>query len=165
MRFSEPQNLEWLDEPLIKPKSKEDQRKELVLAEGQDVLNELLNLTTEARLYDLATMPVNRLAWRPARSTPQWHVARQREDYESWRSWQDAVVKKAGMVVAKGPSDSAAPVTAGERRKRAVAARVEVRLPELEPEHAGKGFGRGGEVEIVEPREWDGFRRRLLGVL
>jgi len=163
MRFSEPQNLQWLDEPLIKKKSKEEQSKELVLAEGQDVLNELLNLTANARLYDLAAMPANRLAWRPARSTPQWHVARQREDYESWRSWQDVVVKKAGMVVSNSLSKSNA-VAAGERKKRAVAARVQVRLPS-ELGHTGKGLGSIGEVEIVEPREWDGFRAQILGVV
>jgi len=64
------------------------------------------------------------------------------------------------MVASRG----AAPVAAGERKKRAVAAKVEVRLPALD--HGLKGLtGNGGEVEIVEPREWDGFRGRFLGVV
>lgn len=157
LRFTEPQNMDWLETPLINPKSKEEQRKELVLTEGNDVLNELLNLTTSpaAQLYDLKTMPENRLAWRPAKNTPQWHVAKQREEWESWRAWRGAVVKKADLLASK----EGAKALGGKKRRgpTAVAARIELRLPDLE----GKGHIGVGEVEIVEPGVWDQFRGRL----
>lgn len=149
LRLSEPQNLDWLDAPLIKPKSKEEQRKELILAEGQDVFNELLNLTTTATLYDLNRMPKNRLAWRPAKSTPQWHVAKQKEDYECWKSWQETVLQRSKAVASAN----------GQRRigKRGRAlAKIELRLPDLE----GKSLT-GGEVEIVDPGDFENFRGRL----
>ena len=74
-RLGDSQGLDWLDAPLIKPKTKEEQRKALVLTEGQDVMNELLNLASTAKIYDLSTMPKNRLAWRAAKTTPQYFVA------------------------------------------------------------------------------------------
>lgn len=150
MRFTEPQSNDWLHTPLIAPKTRIEQRQDLVLAEGQDVLNELLNLTTSAKIYDLSTMPNNRLTWRPAKSTPQYHVAKQREDYEAWSSWREAVTKKGQALI---PRDEA---RIAERRKRTVAATVELRLPEL----YGKEV-RGGEVEIVEPGEFENFRTQL----
>ncbi|KAH7407187.1 dynein associated protein-domain-containing protein [Cadophora sp. MPI-SDFR-AT-0126] len=151
-RLTQPQNLDWLDAPLIKPKSKEEQRKALVLAEGQDVLNELLTLTSTAKLYDLSVMPKNRLAWRPARATPQYHVAKQRENYEAWSSWKDGVVKKARVLEERDANRGM------EKRSRGgLAARVLLNLPELE----AKGVRPGGEVEIVDPDDFDGFRGRL----
>jgi dynactin 1 len=149
IRLSEPQNLEWLDTPLIKPKSKEEQRKELILAEGQDVFNELLNLTTTAKLYDLSIMPKNRLAWRPAKSTPQWHVAKQKEDYESWKSWQEAVLQKS-----KALASTKCPRRMGKKGR--ALAKIELRLPDLE----GKSLA-VGEVEIVDPGDFENFRGRL----
>jgi dynactin 1 len=136
---------------LIKPKTKEEQRKALVLAEGNDVLNELLNLTSTAKVYDLSTMPKNRLAWRPAKSTPQYYVAKQREDYEAWSSWKESVVKK-GNVLAERDANK----RVGKKRGN-MATKIELRLPDLE----AKGIGGGREVEIVEPDEFEGFRGRL----
>ncbi|KAG0646140.1 dynein-associated polypeptide [Hyphodiscus hymeniophilus] len=151
-RFGDSQNLAWLDAPLKKSPSKIQQRKTLVLAEGQDVLNELLNLASTAKVYDLSTMPKNRLAWRPAMSTPQYHVAKQREDYEAWSSWREAVVKK-GRALAERDINRGA-----ERKSReTAAAKVALRLPDLEEK--GAGFGR--EVEIVNPDDFEGLRDRL----
>lgn len=151
-RFADNQCMDWLEAPLIKPTTKEEQRKALVLAEGQDVLNELLDLTSTAKMYDLRTMPKNRLAWRPAKTTPQYHVAKQREDYEAWSSWKEVVVKKARVLEERDVNSRI------ERRTRGnIAAKVHMRLPDLE----SKGVRPGGEVEIVNPDDFEGFRGRL----
>lgn len=151
-RLTDSETFDWLEAPLIKPKSKEEQRKALVHSEGQDVLNELLNLTSTAKLYDLSTMPKNRLAWRPAKKTPQYHVAKQREDYESWSSWKEGVVKKARVLEER---DGNARI---ERKMRGnIAAKVHLRLPDLE----AKGVRPGGEVDILNPDDFEDFRGRL----
>lgn len=149
-RLGASQGLEWLEAPLIKPESKEEQRKNLVLAEGQDVLNELLSLTSTGKIYDLSTMPKNRLAWRPAKTTPQYFVAKQREDYEAWSSWKESVVKK-GRVLEERDANRGM-----EKKMRSFAAKVQLRLPDLE----GK-IRSGREVEIVNSDDFEGFRDRL----
>jgi dynactin 1 len=151
-RLTEPQSLNWLEAPLTKPASKEGQRKALVLAEGHDVLNELLNLATTAKVYDLSTMPKNRLAWRPAKTTPRYHVAKQREDYEAWRSWREAVVKKGQAFVERDINR-----VMDCRKRGQMAAKVDLSLPDLE----AKGIGSGRVVEIVNPEDFEGFRGRL----
>ncbi|RDW75735.1 hypothetical protein BP5796_06556 [Coleophoma crateriformis] len=153
-RLLEPQTLDWLEAPLTTPVSKEEQRKALVLSEGQEVLNELLNLTTNTKIYDLSAMPKNRLAWRPAKSTPQYHVAKQRENYESWSSWRDAVVKK-GQVLAE--RDNNILMNAEKRKRGHMAAKVKLRLPDWEE----KGAGRGREVYIVDPNGFEEFQEKL----
>jgi dynactin 1 len=151
-RLTDERGLDWLQAPLIKLKTKEQQRKALVLSEGDDVLNELLNLAKNASIYDLSTMPKNRLAWRPAKSTPQYHVAKQREDYEAWSSWKDVVVRKARVLEERDANSRI------DRRPRGnMAAKVQMRLPDLE----GKGIRAGGKVEIVESNDFEGFRNKL----
>ncbi|KAI9737210.1 MAG: hypothetical protein M1818_005742 [Claussenomyces sp. TS43310] len=150
-RLTEPHHTAWLSEPLIKPKNAATVRKELVVAEGQDVLNELLNLTKDAKLYDLASMPKNKLAWRPAKSTPQYHVAKQRENFEAWAAWREAVVKDGRALE---PKDSNIGVRS--QRKGKLAARIDLQLPNLE----AKGV-QGGEVEIVDPEDFEQLRGRL----
>ncbi|KAI9832467.1 MAG: hypothetical protein M1826_001791 [Phylliscum demangeonii] len=95
----------WLHAPLTRPsRSPKADRAHLVRAEAHDVLHELLALATShetdrsAAIYDLRRTPEDRLAWRPARSTPQWHVRRQRELWERWREWKDDVVAKGRDV-------------------------------------------------------------------
>lgn len=150
-RLDEPYNAAWLSEPLIKPKSQAAIQKDLVIAEGQDVLNELLNLAKDAKLYDLASMPKNKLAWRPAKNTPQYHVAKQREDYEAWSAWQDAVTKKAQEYKVKDDN------TRLHKKKRGkLAARVDFRLPGMDSKVLGDG-----EVEIIEPGDFEQMRERL----
>ncbi|KAH6682639.1 dynein associated protein-domain-containing protein [Halenospora varia] len=151
-RLADSQGLDWLSSPLTKSKPKEEQRKDLVLAEGQDVFNELLNLASTAKVYDLSTLPKNRLAWRPAKSTPQYHVAKQREDYEAWSSWKESVVKKANVLTERDPNRGP------ENKKRGkMAARVALKLPYFESKSAHKG----GAVEIVDPDDFEGFKGRL----
>jgi dynactin 1 len=151
-RLCNPQSLDWLDAPLKKLPSNEEQRKSLVLAEGQDVLNELLNLAATAQMYDLKQSPKNRFAWRPAKSTPQYHVAKQREDYEAWSSWREAVVKKGEALVERDANRRKELKSRGN-----LAATVAFRLPNFD----GKGIGSGREVEIVDPDDFEGFKNRL----
>ena len=98
LRFVElhnPSTSSWLHEPLVKPPSSSETRASLVRSEAQDVLYEMVHLVaTQADIYDLRRSPSNRLAWRPAHTTPQWHVLRQREQWERWREWKDEVVQK-----------------------------------------------------------------------
>jgi dynactin 1 len=156
LRISDSNNRDWLSMPLLQPKSVAEQRRELVLAEGQDVLHELLNLVTSAEMYDLSTMPKNRLKWRPTKSTPQYHAAKQREEYESWNCWREAVLKKGKAIIPKVGS-RALGGTGVNRRQPDVLARVELKLPGTEAE----GKNRGGQVQIVEPAEFEGVRRGL----
>ncbi|KAI9642843.1 hypothetical protein NHQ30_008577 [Ciborinia camelliae] len=158
VKLSERENMLWLDEPLIKPKSIEEQRKALVIAEGQDVLSELLTLATgeNSRVYDLGAMQKDRGKWRPAKSTPGYWVARQREEYEDWRQWKEDVVRK-GRVLGEREENLGRGVGTGRRRLRAgmekgnVAATIDLKWKELER----KGAGRGMSVAIVGSEEWD----------
>lgn len=149
-RLTEPHNQDWLSTPLSKPKPIDTLRKELVVSEGREVLDELLNLTKSAKLYDLGSMPENRLTWRPAKSTPQYHVAKQRENYAAWNGWRQAVVRKGEALAARDAN-----LGIGKRRGGEFAAKVHFSLPEMH----GKGFQ--GEVEIVQPGEFDELRERL----
>ncbi|CAG8982572.1 hypothetical protein HYALB_00007288 [Hymenoscyphus albidus] len=150
-RLTDPQSHDWLEAPLAKPKSKEEQRRALVVSEGQDVLNELLKLASTAQVFDLSTMPENRLAWRPLNSTPQYHVAKQRENYVAWDGWKANVVKKAQVLAERDINRQT------KKSRGNLAAKVALRLPDWD----GKGINRGREVEIVNPDEFEGFRGRL----
>lgn len=154
-RVSDAKNCDWLATPLLQPKSNAEQREELVIAEGQDVLHELLNLTTAASIYDLRTMLSNRLKWRPAKSTPQYHVAKQLAEYESWNSWREATVKKAEAIIPKEGNRRAG--VSVKRKKMDVLARVELRLPRTGVESKDGSC----QVQIVEPAEFESFRRGI----
>jgi dynactin 1 len=149
-RLVEPQNRGWLMEPLIKPKSKELLRRELVVKEGEDVLNELLNLAKGAKIYDLSQMPKDRLSWRPVKSTPGFHVAKQKEDLETWKGWESSVVGKLGALKPRDGNRGF------ERKKREPIAKAELMLPGKQ----GKVIG-NGQVEIVQPGDFEEFRGRL----
>ncbi|WYZ37369.1 hypothetical protein EsH8_II_000875 [Colletotrichum jinshuiense] len=155
-RTTEQHNYDWLAEPLTKPPSVVEQRRALVVAEGKDVLSELVKFTTSAKVYDLAALPEDKLAWKPARSTPQYHAAKQREDLAAWKSWRDSVLKKSEVVL--GRKDAAA-----DKRQtmKKVAARLQIRLPDED----GKMVPGGGrDVQIVGSREWEGMQGRLAAV-
>lgn len=141
-------NLSWLYEPLLPAKSEKVQRKELVVAEGKDVLGELLNLCGESRLFELGKEPRNRLAWRPVRSTPGWHVCKQRERWEEWRGWEEEVKSKANMVVKNEKSRYSK-----SRRGLQTVARMDLKLPMME-----KLGVNGQDVAIVGSEEFEGFK-------
>ncbi len=175
-RAPEQARHDWLAEPLRRPTPPvAEQRRALVRTEAKDALSELLRLATSTAnggVYDLRTLPNaaaaaaeggsgSRLAWRPARSTPQWHAARQAEDYASWKAWSDAVVQKAGVVLAGGHSHHVG-AGAGERRFRnKAAARLHIRLPGPDGKTIAPSAGSGGGVQIVGSREWESLQGRV----
>jgi len=148
--FSE--DLSFLSVPLLKPAPRSPSS--LLLAEGADVLNELLALpgSAAAKLFDLRELPADRLKWRPKNQSPQFHVARQREQFEVWRQWKEDVVRRAkGCVRLEEGRKGGMGIGRGTGGKRV--AKVEIGM--------GKGGIGGGEVEIVSPGEWEGFREGL----
>lgn len=153
-RVTEQQTHDWLTEPLKRPAPTTEQRRALVEAEGKDVLSELVRMATSGSMFDLASLPKDKLAWRPAKTTPQYHAARQTEDYEAWKSWQDSVVKKTGMLRRATPR-MLRPELADP------AARLQIRLPGAD----GKMLaGSGRDVQIVGSREWEALQGKATPV-
>ncbi|KAM0347928.1 hypothetical protein ACHAPU_004427 [Fusarium lateritium] len=150
-RTSEQHKHEWLAEPLKKPTSVAEQRRNMITTEGKDVLGELVKMASSASLYDFSALPQDKLAWKPARSTPQYHAAKQAEDYATWGAWQESVLKKAHAL--QGQTANA------ERRKRMpMAARLRIKLPGTD----GKIVpGAGRDVQIVGSQEWEALQGRL----
>ncbi|KAF3071134.1 hypothetical protein GL218_00202 [Daldinia childiae] len=162
-RATEQARHDWLAEPLQKPVPVVEQRRALVAAEGRDALGELLKLATSAKVYDLSTLPKDKMAWRPAKATPQYHAAKQAEDYATWNSWQGSVIQKTRVVLTaeQGRKKHQEPDHAKMMRK--AAARLQIRLPDAD----GKvipGVG-AREVQIVGSREWEGLQGRLAAAM
>ncbi|KAF4512289.1 hypothetical protein G6O67_001452 [Ophiocordyceps sinensis] len=151
-RVNEQQRHDWLAEPLKRKTSVAEQRKGLVVAEAKDVLGELVKMASSATVFDLATLPKDKLAWRPARSTPQYHAARQMEDYAAWTAWQESVRKKSALLRRGGEQNNQG------RAARNPAARLQIWLPGADGKTmAGTGLGRDG-VQVVGSREWEALR-------
>jgi dynactin 1 len=158
-RLTEQSGCDWLAEPLVRRRAEPvEQRRALVVAEGRDALGELVRLVSSAKVYDLSAVPEDKLAWRPAKSTPRYHAARQAEDYAAWKGWRDEVLRKSRAIVG-----------GTERRKelegksiRKTAARLQIKLPGRD----GKVVpGLGEDVQIVGSREWEGLQGRLAAVM
>ncbi|KAL7912826.1 p150/dynactin-like protein [Trichoderma velutinum] len=156
-RMKEQQDYEWLSEPLKKEPSSEQQRKALVVAEGKDVLGELLKMATSATVFDLGAAPKQKLAWRPARTTPQYHAAKQTEELEAWRTWQDSVLKKTDMLFAQDRSISIGREKQQAGTKREAAARLRIRLPRDAAQGKPTTYS-GDNVQIVGSQEWDALQ-------
>ncbi|KAK3314737.1 dynein associated protein-domain-containing protein [Apodospora peruviana] len=169
-RLTEQGGYDWLAEPLRKPASVQEQRRNMVVAEGRVVLGELVKLAGQATVYDLGQLPkkVGELTkWKPARSTPQWHVVRQREEYENLKGWEGSVLRKSVTLKATGSAATGAVGSAADARKRAArsaVAKLQIRLP-THGDRKGAITVRG-EVQIVGSREWEGLQgKRLAAVL
>ncbi|KAL7781251.1 p150/dynactin-like protein [Trichoderma afarasin] len=156
-RMKEQQDYEWLSEPLKKEPSSEQQRKALVVAEGRDVLGELLKMATSATVFDLNAAPKQKLAWRPARTTPQYHAAKQTEELEAWRTWQESVLKKTDMLFAQDRSISIGREKQQAGTKREAAARLRIRLPHDAAQGKLTTYS-GDSVRIVGSQEWDALQ-------
>ncbi|KAL6801909.1 p150/dynactin-like protein [Trichoderma sp. SZMC 28012] len=156
-RMKEQQDYEWLSEPLKKEPSSEQQRKALVVAEGKDVLGELLKMATSATVFDLSAAPKQKLAWRPARTTPQYHAAKQTEELEAWRTWQESVLKKTDMLFAQDRSISIGREKQQAGTKRKAAARLRIRLPRDAAQGKLTTYS-GDSVQIVGSQEWDALQ-------
>lgn len=150
-RLTEQQNHDWLAEPLNKAASAVEQRKALVVAEGKDVLSELVKMTSSASVFNYGSIPKDRLAWRSAKTTPQYHAAKQTEDYMAWKSWQDSVVKKSESLLLPTTRGN---IADGPRQKPA--ARLQIRLPGSDGKLLKSGTR--SKVQIVGSREWDALQ-------
>ncbi|KAI1412392.1 CAP-Gly domain-containing protein [Hypoxylon sp. FL1857] len=162
-RATEQARYDWLAEPLRKPVPVTEQRRQLVATEGRDALGELLKLATSAKVYDLSSLPKDKMAWRPAKVTPQYHAAKQAEDYAAWRSWQESIVQKTRVVLSAELASKKHHEPDHAKMMRKAAARLQIRLPDAE----GKvipGVG-SREVQIVGSREWEGLQGRLAAVM
>ncbi|OAQ73036.1 dynactin [Pochonia chlamydosporia 170] len=153
-RMTEQQNHDWLAEPLKQPSTAAEQRKALVVAEGKDVLGELVRMATTAKVFDFSTLPKDKLAWKPAKSTPQYHAAKQMEDFAAWNAWQDSVLKKSSMLRT---------TDAVRTRLQNPAAQLQIRLPGSDGKmKTGSGIGRA--VQIVGSREWEALQSRRIAI-
>lgn len=86
---------EWLSEPLVAPRSQQQQRGDALQTEGKAAINELLRMVSTARPVDLTTLPKNKLAWRPAKQTSTWIGQRRRQDFAGWHEWEDDLLRRA----------------------------------------------------------------------
>lgn len=155
-RMTEQPKYDWLAEPLKKATPITEQRKTLVAAEGKDVLAELLHMATSAKVYDLRALPKDKMAWRPARVTPQYHAAKLAENFAVWKSWETSVVQKTQVITGNQPGRRQ---DLDRAKLRKAAARLQIRLPDLD----GKMIpGSGSDVHIVGSREWKGLQGRLV---
>jgi dynactin 1 len=109
-RTIEQASYDWLAEPLAKNVPPAEQRKASIASESRAVLGELVNLASSAKVFDMASLPADKVAWKPAKSTPQYHAAKQMEDYGTWKGWQLAAIRKGkvGGAPAGGRAVSAA---------------------------------------------------------
>lgn len=161
-RLKEQSGYDWLAEPLQKPTPVAEQRKQLVVAEGKDVLGEMLKMATSAKVYDLGSMPKDKLVWKSAKSTPQYHAAKQTEDLAVWQGWRDSVARKGQAVLGQQQQQHRSSRSQAKRTRDAAAARLHIRLPDL---HGKMIPGSGaGDVQIVGSREWEGLQGRLAAV-
>ena len=166
-RITEQASQAWLAEPLLMRTRKEQQlheqqkpRARAVATEARQVLGELVNMASSARVYDLgAQLPEDRLAWRPLKSSPRYHAAKMAEDYAAWKQWKEAVVHKAQDLTsdaAKSELASAGIKAIGTeslasrrlaRKKHAAAARLQrTRLPGVDDD-----IGFDGKTITVPP--------------
>jgi len=159
-RLTEQGGYEWLAEPLVRRRADPlEQRRALVVAEGRDALSELVKLVSGAKVFDLGSLPEDKLSWRPARSSPRYHAARQAEDYAAWKGWRDELLRKSRAVA--GGGDRRREVDGAKSARKAVA-RLQIRLPGRD----GKVVpGLGEDVQIVGSREWEGLQGRLAAVM
>lgn len=97
--------LDWLHEPLVRPKSDRRTRQDALQNEGKEVLQAMLRLATRPEGFqavDLTKMPENKLGWRAAKQTARWNVERRKEEWEGLRDWRRDVVRQGERYVVKG---------------------------------------------------------------
>ena len=159
-RLTEQRNYDWLAEPLKKQPSAAEQKKALVAVEGKDALGELVKMVNSTKFYDLASLPKDKLAWKPAKITPQYHAAKQMEDFAAWNEWRDSVLKKSQLLLGRSAHSNKEKESKGHSHRTA-AARLQIRLP-LQGAKVVSGMNR--EVQIVGSAEWEGLQGRLAAV-
>ncbi|KAI0884871.1 CAP-Gly domain-containing protein [Annulohypoxylon maeteangense] len=158
-RTTEQARHDWLAEPLVKPRPAAEQRKQLVAAESRDALSELLKMATSAHVFDLGSLPKDKQAWRPAKSTPQYHSAKLHEDYEAWKSWEASIVQKSKVVLGAEPGRKRQQDSEQARSMRRAAAKLQIRLPDVDGKMIPGGNGKG--VQVLGSREWQNLQGKL----
>lgn len=158
-RMTEQQKYDWLAEPLKKPANAAEQRKAHVVAEGKDVLGELVKMATSATVFNYAALPKDKLAWKPAKSTPQYHAAKQLEDFAAWTAWQNSVVKKSSMLRSNTSHSGD-----GQSRIRNPAAQLQIRLPGTDGKML-KGSGLHNGVQVVGSRQWEALQSSRVAAM
>jgi len=91
--------LDWLHQPLSRPKPEARKRKEGLQKDGKDVLQQMLSLAARPPAVDLTKIPENKLAWRPAKESSRWKVEKRKEEWEGWKDWRRDVVEGVERVV------------------------------------------------------------------
>jgi dynactin 1 len=91
-------SVDWLHQPLVKPKNEKEKRREELQKEGKDVLRRMLDLAALPQAVDLTKMPEEKLKWRPAKQTSRWKVERRKEEWENWKGRRRAVVEGVQRV-------------------------------------------------------------------
>lgn len=84
---------DWLAEPLIKNVPPVEQRKANVASESRAVLGELVNIVATRTIYDLASLPADKVAWKPAEETPQFQSHQQMQNFLGWKAWRSGMLK------------------------------------------------------------------------
>lgn len=149
-RLTEQQGYDWLAAPLKQSTTPVEQRKALVVAEGKDVLSELVKMTSSAGVFNYGSIPTDRLAWRSAKTTPQYYAAKQTEDYTAWKSWQDSVLKKSESLMVSSNRDI------GTGRPGQNVASLQIRL--AGPDGKVLKSSARSRVQIVGSREWEALQ-------
>lgn len=88
-------SLDWLHEPLTKPKTARQQKQNVLQRDGKNALQQLIKLAAQSPTVDLTKLPQNKLAWRPAKETPRWQVERRKEDWIGWKDWRRDIVRRS----------------------------------------------------------------------
>lgn len=92
-------DLDWLEEPLFTKPTPQQRQLSLLEAETKSAMSELLNVVIKSKPVSIANKSANsRLAWRPAQETVAWATQRRREEWETWRDWQDDLLRRVNGV-------------------------------------------------------------------
>ncbi|KAI1341829.1 CAP-Gly domain-containing protein [Xylariaceae sp. FL0016] len=160
-RTREQVNYDWLSEPLVKPKSVQEQRRTLVRAESKACSRKLLDMAINAKVYDLNQLPKNLSTWRPYNTTAKFHAAQLRQNYRNWEDWKNEIEEKENLI--RGPFTQGSKRSAKElfnsKNIAAHTAKLQIRVPGQN----GKAVpGSGSNLTTSDPREWDHLTKGKL---
>ena len=121
-RMTEQPNHDWLASPLTITARPVDQHKASIAAESREVLGELVNVATRAKIFVMASLPADKMAWKPAKTTPQYHAAKQMEEFGAWKGEKERVVAMRKTLKGKSAARDRGEGGSGRDRGRVVTA-------------------------------------------
>ncbi len=121
-RMKEQPNHDWLSAPLTIKVRPVEQHKASIAAESREVLGELVNVATRAKIFVMASLPADKMAWKPAKTTPQYHAAKQMEEFGAWKGEKERVVAMRKTLKGKSPARDRGEGGSGRDRGRVVTA-------------------------------------------